>query len=323
MIQAFQQLNGINNLSNFRKWVSKNDLTKILPQEITQAVLDKDLPLENLKEIIELNDNALNKKVIEVIERKKKYEKNIITTAKLAVKKKKLMKEKMNNLAKVVDKGVILSSIWNIGKRDNCAGDSNFYGNAPTQVVEQCILRLTCENDLVLDPMAGSGTTLDVCKYLKRKCIGYDLNPQREDIIKNDSHSLALSDNSVDFIFFHPPYWNMVKYSKDKKDFSTGTLNDFLNSIDIFFSEAKRVLKNGKYISILAGDLVENGKFVPLTRKIANIAESNGFEDCGQAIKITSNSVSQIRRGKVIYAELANTNNLKVNHDHVLFFKKN
>jgi DNA modification methylase len=34
------------------------------------------------------------------------------------------------------------------------------------------------EGDLVLDPFAGTGTTLVVCKELKRNFIGFELNPE-------------------------------------------------------------------------------------------------------------------------------------------------
>ena len=113
-----------------------------------------------------------------------------------------------------------------------------------------------------------------------------------------------------------------IIFSSSKNDLSRQPLDDFFQSMEEILTESKRVLKRNKYISILIGDLVYRSKFIPLTRKIANIAESIGLEDCGYAIKITYNSVSQIRRGKAIYAELANTKNLKINHDDVLFWKK-
>ena len=37
---------------------------------------------------------------------------------------------------------------------------------------------------MILDSMSGSGTTLDVAKSLNRKCLAFDINPQRSDIKK-------------------------------------------------------------------------------------------------------------------------------------------
>ncbi len=322
MNQVLSEIENVHNVRDLKKLIPQNLLIKSIPNEILQAVIEKDITIEGFKEIMRLNDEKLNNKLIEVIGRKRKYEKNILSNAKFAVRRSLVMKSKMRGLKNLLDKGLMLSTIWDIGKRNNYAGDPTFYGNAPTQVVEQCILRLTRKNDIVLDPMAGSGTTIDVCNALQRKCIAYDLNPKNSDIIKNDSKKLSLRDNSVDMVFLHPPYWNMVKYSDNKDDLSTQPLHEFLNSMEEIMSESARVVKKGKFISILAGDLVENGKFVPLGRKISNIAEKIGLEDCGYAIKLTSNSVSQIRRGKAIYAELAYTKNLKINHDVVMFWKK-
>ena len=39
---------------------------------------------------------------------------------------------------------------------------------------------------LVVDPMAGGGTTLDVCESMGRRCLAYDLHPVRPDIHQHD-----------------------------------------------------------------------------------------------------------------------------------------
>ncbi|MFH1473468.1 MAG: DNA methyltransferase [Candidatus Aenigmatarchaeota archaeon] len=317
-----QQLEKIRNITEFRLLMYENNKIKTMPNEIIDAVLKNDIPLDAFKHIVKKNDSLLNEKIIKALKRKKIYENNIIDIAEFSVKRSKMMKKKIENLNKQLNKGLLLNTVWNIGKRDNYAGDPKFYGNAPTQIIEQCILRLTNKKDIILDAMAGSGTTIDVCKVLKRKCIAYDINPQRKDIIKNNSVNIPLKNEKVGMVFLHPPYWRMVKYSKDKNDLSRQSLKDFFESVKSILLESKRVLKKNKYICILTGDMIYRGKFIPLSRKIANIAEDIGLEDCGQAIKITSNSVSQIRRGKSIYAELVETKNLKINHDFVTFWKK-
>ena len=53
--------------------------------------------------------------------------------------------------------------------------------NHPTQkpegLIERMILASSKENDVVLDPFSGSGTTLRVCQQLNRKGIGIEINP--------------------------------------------------------------------------------------------------------------------------------------------------
>ncbi len=60
--------------------------------------------------------------------------------------------------------------------------------NHPTQKPEGLVARMIMassdEGDLVLDPFAGSGTTLRVCQQLNRNCIGIELNPGYVDLIK-------------------------------------------------------------------------------------------------------------------------------------------
>ena len=293
-----------------------------LPISLSLAIKDHRLPENVSSEIIKLSNRELINKVDELLRRRERYEKNLLGTAIFALKKRRQMKQKLSKLRDLTNAGIFLSTIWDIGHRDNYAGDPSFYGNAPTQVVEQCVLRLTKKGEKVLDAMAGSGTTIDVCKNLNRKVIAYDLNPTRRDIKRADSVSLPLKEDCIDMVFFHPPYLNMVKYSKNKEDLSNLNLNEFLTKLEKILREYKRVLKKNRYLTILVGDLIEKGTFIPLTRLIANITEKIGFKDCGYAIKLTTGSISQRIRGKAIYAEMAASTNLKVNHDTVMFWQK-
>jgi ParB/RepB/Spo0J family partition protein len=240
------------------------------------------------------------------------------------------VEHKLNRLYELEAEGIFLSTLWDIGERAEYAGSKEFHGNCPPQVVEQCVLRLTKKGDVVLDPMAGSGTAVDVCNLLDRKCIAYDIkSPKwRTDIIRNDSRKIPLDDNCVDMIFLHPPYWGMVYYTGNEDeekllDLSrTSTLEEYFHMLKPVLLECYRVLKPKKYLCILIGDRIKEGKFIPLCRKTANMSEEVGFTDCGYAVKFTSGATSSETKGQMIYAELAYTENLKVEHDLVMFFKK-
>jgi DNA modification methylase len=60
--------------------------------------------------------------------------------------------------------------------------------NHPTQkpeaLIERMVLASSDENDIVLGPFAGNGTTLRVCQILNRNCIGFELNPDYVNMIK-------------------------------------------------------------------------------------------------------------------------------------------
>jgi DNA modification methylase len=48
----------------------------------------------------------------------------------------------------------------------------------PEGLIERMVLASSNENDLVVDPFSGSGTTLRVCQQLNRNCIGIELNAE-------------------------------------------------------------------------------------------------------------------------------------------------
>ncbi|MBA7705791.1 hypothetical protein ES703_114630 [subsurface metagenome] len=234
---------------------------------------------------------------------------------------------KFTKFKELVARGVIPYTVWDFPDRDDYAGDKDFHGNCSPQIVEQCIWRLTEEGDLVVDPMAGSGTTLDVCRAFNRRCIGYDIKPlpEREDIIQNDSRNIPLGDNSVDMIFIHPPYWNLTYFTKAAErlpDLSrASTAGQFIEMLKEVFQECYRVLKTGKYMCILLGDLIRDGSFIPLCRRATNVVEEIGFIDCGYAVKLAHGEVSRKKSG-VIVAEPLYTDNLKISHDLMMFLMK-
>ena len=63
------------------------------------------------------------------------------------------------------------------------------FGKHPTQkpiyLLERIILSSTRENNLVLDPFMGSGTTGAVCKKLSRNFIGIEQDKQYTELAKN------------------------------------------------------------------------------------------------------------------------------------------
>ena len=55
----------------------------------------------------------------------------------------------------------------------------------PPQLVENCIKLTTEEDDLVLDPFMGSGTTAIVSQNLNRKWIGFDIDSKYADMTRD------------------------------------------------------------------------------------------------------------------------------------------
>jgi len=81
-------------------------------------------------------------------------------------------------------RGANPGDVWKFSHVHYCNGNRQ---NHPTQkpegLMERMVLASSDENDTVLDPFAGSGTTLRVCQQLKRFCTGIELNPEYVKII--------------------------------------------------------------------------------------------------------------------------------------------
>ena len=79
------------------------------------------------------------------------------------------------SLMKEMNGGKQMKDVWNIPM---VSKKEKKYGKHPTQkpeaLLERIILASSKENDLIVDPFNGSGTTGIVCKKLNRKYIGID-----------------------------------------------------------------------------------------------------------------------------------------------------
>jgi DNA modification methylase len=67
-------------------------------------------------------------------------------------------------------------NVWNFPKCDPRYG-LNYPRRIPGQIVENILYYYTEPFDIVVDPMAGGGTTVDVCKAMFRRYQAYDINP--------------------------------------------------------------------------------------------------------------------------------------------------
>jgi len=135
-------------------------------------------------------------------------------------------------------------------------GDKRYAGGTPSWVIWQLLTRYTRPGDVVLDPMCGGGTTLDVCADLGRAGVGYDLAPSRPDIGQADARDLPQLDASADFVFLDPPYSTHIDYSEHpacigKLDSSQAAYYEAMAGV---FDEAHRVLRDRRYLAVYVSD---------------------------------------------------------------------
>ena len=145
-------------------------------------------------------------------------------------------------------------------------GDHRFNGVTPAGIVTNLVRRYTRPGDLVVDALAGSGTTLDVARALGRRVLAFDLAPRRPDIIRNDARRLPLPDDSVDLHFADPPYSDNIRYSDDPACLGRAACGEgsFLDSLEAVAREVHRTLKPRRVLGWLISDEYRRGRFTPL-----------------------------------------------------------
>jgi len=149
-------------------------------------------------------------------------------------------------------------------------GSNKYAGVTPAFVIYNMVWRYTDPGDTVLDPMAGSGTTIDVCNEEGRKVIAFDVSPTRPDIKRNDARRLPLGDNTIDMIFVDSPYGDNIDYNNQPDNIGnlSAESEEFYKALDKVIEECNRVLKPGKVIGWLIGDQWVKKKFTPVGFRI-------------------------------------------------------
>ncbi len=158
-------------------------------------------------------------------------------------------------------------------------GNNKYAGVTPAFIIWNMVQRYTEPGDLVLDPMCGSGTTLDVCKEEGRKAICYDVAPPayRPDVIQNDARQIPLPDNNVDMIFVDSPYGDNIRYNDHPANIGLISSEDekFYEELEKVMNECYRVLKPGKVLGWLIGDQWVKKKFTPVGFKVYQSLSKN------------------------------------------------
>ncbi|EFD92865.1 MAG: Methyltransferase type 11 [Candidatus Parvarchaeum acidophilus ARMAN-5] len=234
------------------------------------------------------------------------------------------------------------TTVWSFPKRGDWAThylNSKYRGNWAPQIPRNLILEYTNPEDIVLDPMNGSGTTLIECKLLGRNGIGVDINEEAImialDRLNFQAHELPSSeiktfvgdarnlnlikDNAIDLILTHPPYVNIISYTYNRVEgdlSSISSVSEFIEEINKLAVEFFRVIKPGKYCAILMGDTRRHSHYIPVTFRTMQAFLEAGFALKEDIIKLQWNmqSTRQNWAGK--------QNFYKIAHEHLFVFRK-
>ena len=194
-------------------------------------------------------------------------------------------------------------------------GNSSYRGNCTGHIVKDIILRFKCKS--VFDPSEGSGTVKDVVEGIskyKQQNIYYEGKDLKKgwDIIEGQ-----LPDKKFDMAFYHPPYWDIIKYSDNPKDLSNcQTLHGFEVKLNQAVERLSETVRPGGIMAVLIGDKRKNGNYFVLMRTL--LFNKMIGELKAMIIKVQHNCRSDRR--------FYSTNNpcmVPIKHEYCLIFQKN
>jgi ParB family transcriptional regulator, chromosome partitioning protein len=131
-------------------------------------------------------------------------------------------------------------------------------GSIPPGIVAHTLYYFTVPGALVVDPMAGGGTTVDVCESMGRKCLAYDVSPVRPEVVMHDVRSgLPPEASGCDLIFCDPPYHTMLTGRYEEGGVADAPLTVWQTFLDALARDSFAALRPGGRIALLLANQTE------------------------------------------------------------------
>lgn len=117
--------------------------------------------------------------------------------------------------------------VWNFTAEKKDFGNVDYPGRCVPDLIANLLYMFTWEHALVMDPMVGGATTIDVCLAMNRHCIAFDnkviytgnfaslkdrVEIEQKDVSNGVSPPEKRLKNKVQMIFFDPPYVDKIDY---------------------------------------------------------------------------------------------------------------
>lgn len=206
-----------------------------------------------------------------------------------------------------------INSVISFPDRGNY-GKASWRGNTSGRVVKALLEFF--RPSLFADPAEGSGTSRDVAKEMGVEYVGLDLH-SGFNLLKD--RLLERLPREADYVFFHPPYHNVIRYSGDvwgldphPDDLSRcESPEEFLHKLEMALFNIYEATKRGGHYSVQLGDLRKNGNYWSLQSDVIKVAPGK-LE--GIVIKAQHNCMSD----KVNYSG----NFIPIMHEYIINFKK-
>jgi len=155
------------------------------------------------------------------------------------------------------------------------AGDASFNGVTPAGCAANLVRRYSGPGDLVVDPMAGSGTIGDVARALGRRAVSFDLVPRRPHILRADARAWPVPTKTAALAVIDSPYSDNVAYSADPRCLGRISCRDprFYDEMEKVVSEAHRVLRPGGVLGWIIADEYRGGVYTAVGFRLLSLLE--------------------------------------------------
>lgn len=145
-----------------------------------------------------------------------------------------------------------LYNVWTFAAKTNKV---SHFGNSEQRILEKLLYLYTDPFDIVVDPFAGGGATIDVCTHRLRRYWVSDRKPAVErggairehDIVTGGVPPLHNRWSDVSLTYLDPPYWKQAEgeYSKDANDLANMSREDFTQTLSRFIREVSKRQSKG------------------------------------------------------------------------------
>jgi hypothetical protein len=203
-----------------------------------------------------------------------------------------------------------MTSVVSYPNRCSLWGNSSYRGNCDGRLIKDLILRYGART--VADPMEGSGTSRDVVEGLNRykhagiRYWGGDLR-RGFDLTRQDLPG------RFDFVWIHPPYWNIVQYRSGSGDLSNcESYERFRELLMVCLRRCYEALEMGGRLAVLIGDVRRAGRYTPIIKDVLNFPYG---QIRSVIIKIQHNCTSDRKS----YGRMED---LPIRHEYCVVFKK-
>lgn len=155
------------------------------------------------------------------------------------------------------------------------------------------------------------------------------MNLKSTTIISDSRNMSELKDESVHLVVTSPPYWQLKDYGNGNQIGFNDTYEDYINNLNLVWSDCYRVLHDGCRLCVNIGDQFARSvyygryKIIPIREEIIRFCETIGFDYMGAIIwqKVTTCNTTG---GASIMGSFPYPRNgiIKLDYEFILIFKK-